>query len=90
MARDRIRPNGLAFSCDERTLYVSDTGATHVPGTPAAIHAYHIGSNGVTLAYDRMVAVCSAGFFDGFRVDCAIISGHRALMRCVAMHLTAH
>lgn len=69
VARDRVQPNGLAFSLDERLLYIADTGATHVAGTPAAIHAYRVGPDGASLAHERVLAVCDAGFFDGFRVD---------------------
>ena len=67
--RDRVQPNGLAFSCDEQILYVSDTGATHKAGTPAAIHAYRMHTDGATPEYERVLAHCDAGFFDGFRVD---------------------
>ena len=69
VVRDRIKPNGLAFSCDEQTLFVSDTGATHIAGTPAAIHAYRVQPDGAAVSYGRMAAMCHAGFFDGFRVD---------------------
>jgi gluconolactonase len=69
VATDRIKPNGLAFSGDETTLYVSDTGATHVAGTPAAIHAYALGADGRSLRHDRIAATCDAGLIDGFRVD---------------------
>ena len=31
---DTVRPNGLAFSVDGRTLYVSNTGMTHDPACP--------------------------------------------------------
>ena len=30
-----VRPNGLAFSPDEKILYVADTGATHKENGPA-------------------------------------------------------
>lgn len=69
LARDRVQPNGLAFSLDERLLYIADTGATHVAGTPAAIHAYRVEPDGASLAHEGVLAVCDAGFFDGFRVD---------------------
>ena len=32
---DMVRPNGLAFSPDEKLLYVADTGATHEENGPA-------------------------------------------------------
>jgi gluconolactonase len=69
MASDLVKPNGLAFSGDERTLYVSDTGATHVLGLPAALRAYPVGGDGRSLGQGRLFATCEAGLFDGFRVD---------------------
>ena len=33
---DMVRPNGLAFSQDEKLLYVADTGASHVENGPRA------------------------------------------------------
>ena len=68
-ARDRVRPNGLAFSPDESILYIADTGETHVPDTPRAIHAYSVVDRGSALTYAKVFAVCDNGFFDGFRVD---------------------
>ena len=35
-----VRPNGIAFSPDEKLLYVADTGATHNEKTPRAIRRY--------------------------------------------------
>lgn len=69
VATDRVKPNGLAFSVDETTLYVSDTGASHVKGTPAAIHAYKVAAAGDGLNHQGIFATCESGFFDGFRVD---------------------
>jgi gluconolactonase len=67
--RDRIKPNGLAFSPDESLLYVVDTGATHIPDLPVTIHAYPVESNGTSLGKSRLFATCPQGFFDGVRVD---------------------
>ena len=64
-----VRPNGLAFSPDESLLYVADTGASHVPGTPVAIHAYAVAGDGAGVARKGIFARCDAGFYDGFRVD---------------------
>jgi gluconolactonase len=69
MITDRVRPNGLAFSPDERTLYVADTGRSHVPGLPATITAYPVAPDGLTAGDGRLFATCPEGFFDGFRVD---------------------
>ena len=67
-ADDLDRPNGLAFSPDERRLYVSDTGATHTPGGPRHIRVFEVGENGA-LSGGKVFATCTAGLFDGFRVD---------------------
>jgi gluconolactonase len=64
---DMVRPNGLAFSVDETLLYVADTGATHKPGHPAEIRVYDV--TGERVANGRQFAVCTAGLFDGFRLD---------------------
>ena len=67
VADDFMRPNGIAFSPDERTLYVSDTGATHGKDGPRHIRMFDVA--GDTLRGGAVFATCTAGFFDGFRVD---------------------
>jgi len=64
---DRVKPNGLAFSPDETTLYVADTGATHVSGLPATIWSYKV--EGATVGSSSLLATCPDGLFDGFRSD---------------------
>lgn len=66
-ATDFVQPNGLAFSPDERRLYVSDTGGTHVDGGPAHIRAFEVDSG--RLRGGDVFAESTAGFFDGLRVD---------------------
>lgn len=68
MIRDRVQPNGLAFSPDGRLLYVADTGGTHQPGLPATIHAYPMDVAGRP-GKPTLFATCREGFYDGFRVD---------------------
>jgi gluconolactonase len=68
-AGDRVRPNGLAFSPNEKILYVADTGASHVADTPRAIHAYPVNSDGASLGTPKQFANCPVGLFDGFRID---------------------
>lgn len=65
-----IKPNGLAFSPDESLLYVSDTGVTHTPGGPAHIRVHQVDAMG-EVSEGEVLADCSAGVFDGFRVDSA-------------------
>jgi gluconolactonase len=62
------RPNGLAFSPDERLLYISDTGATHSAAGGRHIRRFQVQPDG-TLSGGEVFATCTAGFFDGFRID---------------------
>ncbi len=57
------------FHPTRRTLYVSDTGASHKAGHPKSITAYTVSTDGRSVANPRTFAVCDAGFFDGFRCD---------------------
>lgn len=64
-----FKPNGLAFSPDESLLYVSDTGITHDANGPAHIRRFKVSTDGRTLVDDGVLADCSSGVFDGFRLD---------------------
>ena len=68
VADDFVQPNGLAFSPDEQTLFVSDTGSSHVPDGPAHIRRFDVDDD-LGLSGGEVVATCTAGVFDGFRVD---------------------
>jgi gluconolactonase len=60
------RPNGLAFSPDEKLLYVIDTPG---PLGPRAIYAYDVAENGTKTANGRVFNTAEPGGSDGFRVD---------------------
>jgi gluconolactonase len=64
-----VRPNGIAFSPDEKYLYIADTGATHIPDGPRHIRRFTVAANGRSLKGGEIFAESSAGLFDGFRVD---------------------
>jgi gluconolactonase len=66
---DMVRPNGIAFSPDEKYLYVSDTGASHKQDGPRHIRRFRVDPNGTKLSGGEVFAECTAGVFDGFRVD---------------------
>ena len=66
---DFVQPNGLAFSPDERQLYIADSGANCVPGGPAHIRRFTVASDGRTLSGGEVFATCNVGLFDGFRFD---------------------
>lgn len=70
VADDFVKPNGIAFSPDERTLYIADTGASHDPDGPRHIRAFDVSDKG-KLKRSRVFATCDAGLFDGFRLDTA-------------------
>ena len=66
---DMVRPNGIAFSPDEKYLYVADTGATHKDKGPRHIRRFTLKGGGAKLSGGEVFAECTAGLFDGFRVD---------------------
>jgi gluconolactonase len=69
---DMVRPNGIAFSLDERSLYVSDTGASHVADGPRHIRRYDVDvAAGEVTGGGEVFATCPVGAFDGFRLDSA-------------------
>ncbi len=69
VAGDFVRPNGLAFSPDERRLYIVDSGATH--GGPAHVRAFDV-VDGTRLSGGAVFADDFApGFTDGLRTDIA-------------------
>jgi gluconolactonase len=67
------KPNGIALSRDERTLYVTDSGANQEPGSYYGDRAHHIKAFDVTgdarLSGERVFAVVTPGFPDGLKVD---------------------
>ena len=69
VATDFVQPNGLAFSPDEKLLYVSDTGLTHAADGPHHLRSFRVASDGRSLAGGDVFATCPNGLYDGFRVD---------------------
>jgi gluconolactonase len=61
VADDFERPNGLAFSLNERELFIVDTRARH-------IRRFAAGEDG-RLSGGEVFATCDAGSFDGIRLD---------------------
>lgn len=60
VADDIVRPNGLAFTADERQLYVVDTRRKH-------LRRFDV--DGDRLSGGEVFAECDAGSFDGVRID---------------------
>ncbi len=65
---DFVKPNGLAFSPDERILYIADSGVSHDPDGPHHIRAFDV-IDGKRLKNGRVFAVVGPGLPDGFRSD---------------------
>ncbi len=68
VADDFVQPNGIAFSPDERLLYIVDTGRSHHEDGPAHIRKFAVGDDG-RLEDLGIFADSTAGFFDGLRLD---------------------
>lgn len=68
VADDFTCPNGLAFSPDEKILYIADSGGTRYPSGEHHIRTFDVGEDG-TLSGGKVLAECEMGFFDGFRLD---------------------
>jgi gluconolactonase len=67
---DMVRPNGLALSLDETSLFVADTGVSHVVDGPRHIRRYDVDpGRGAVVGGGEVWAVCPEGVFDGFRLD---------------------
>jgi gluconolactonase len=68
------KPNGVALSPDERTLYVTDSGANQEPGSfyedrPHHVVAFDIAPFSGDLSNERVFAEISPGFPDGIKCD---------------------
>lgn len=77
-----VQCNGLCFSPDYKTMYITDTAALQAHGTPASgrnislnprlpasIYAFDVVDNGTALVNRRMFAYCDAGVPDGIKCD---------------------
>ncbi|MPR08693.1 SMP-30/gluconolactonase/LRE family protein [Microvirga tunisiensis] len=65
---DMVRPNGLAFSPDERKLYVVDSGRTHGLDYPAHIRVFNVDDDN-RVSGGTVFAEATVGIFDGMRID---------------------
>jgi gluconolactonase len=65
MLTDLVNPNGLAFSPDEKKLYVVEWR-----GTPnRSIWAYDVGADGALSNKTKLIDAADQGALDGFKVD---------------------
>ena len=69
VATDFAKPNGIAFSPDERRLYVVDTGRSHGAQFPKHMRVFDVAADGKSLSGGGVFADSEIGMFDGMRVD---------------------
>ncbi len=63
VGNDFDKPNGLAFSRDEKSLYIVDSGS------PKNIRTFAVSPDGKSLGASNLFAASTNGIFDGLRVD---------------------
>jgi gluconolactonase len=68
VVEDFVKPNGLAFSPDEKILYIADSAASHDPAAPHHIRAFDV-VDGRKLTNSRVFCDIKTGIPDGFRID---------------------
>jgi gluconolactonase len=68
VVEDFLQPNGLAFSPDEKLLYIADSGSSHDANARRQIRVFDV-ADGKRLANGREFAQLDYGVPDGFRVD---------------------
>lgn len=66
---DFVKPNGLVFSPDEKTLYIADSAVTDGPQFPSHIRKFEVQDDGTLKGGG--VFVTTIGIPDGLRVDTA-------------------
>lgn len=69
MASDFAGPNGLAFSPDERVLYVAETGDQTGLSPVRHIRAFDVSPDGLALAGGEVFHKIEPGYCDGLKVD---------------------
>jgi gluconolactonase len=68
VCNDFDKPNGLAFSPDEKLLYIADSGRSHGADKPHHIRVFEVGADG-GLSGGRVLTDIDPGVPDGLRVD---------------------
>jgi gluconolactonase len=69
VADDFDGPNGLAFSPDEKRLYIAETGNQFDSSPRQYIRAFDVGADGATLTSGDIFHKVEPGACDGMRVD---------------------
>ena len=72
MVDDFVEPNGIAFSPDEKKLYVIDTGFTDGPNNPSHLRVFDVDLEGGKVSNGKVFAdMPKPSISDGVRTDTA-------------------
>ena len=69
VASDFDGPNGLAFSPDERRLYIAETGDQTRPNPKQFIRAFDLSADGLSLSGGDIFHKVDPGYCDGLSID---------------------
>ena len=69
VAADFDGPNGLAFSPDERTLYIAESGTQFSANPKRCLRAFDVAADSPRLDAGRDFCKVEPGYVDGFRCD---------------------
>ena len=69
VAQDFDGPNGLAFSPDERLLYIGETGDQSKPNPKQYLRVFGVSADGLSLSGGDVFHKVEPGYSDGFRID---------------------
>ena len=86
VADDFAGPNGLAFSPDERLLYIAESGRQFEADPIQHIRVFEVSADGASLGPGRVFHKIAPGYADGFRVDSDgnVWSGAADGVHCIA------
>lgn len=68
VADDFVKPNGLVFSADEKTLFIADSGFSHDEAAPRHIRVFDVAEDSC-LRNSRVFVEIDQGIPDGIRID---------------------
>lgn len=64
-----VQPNGIGLSPDEQTLFIVDSGRTHIPDGPRCVLSYSLGEAAGAPRGGQVIAEADVGVFDGMAID---------------------
>ena len=81
-----VKPNGLCFNVEETALFVSDTGASHVPDGPKALYRFDCDASGPHLRSPDFSRNALPDYLMGFASTPTTAFGHQRATECIVTH----